>query len=57
MSVTAEQRVNTEMLKSAGDTTEHAHSASQPEQVRTTLVEMTPLSDNTLPVTSVLSHD
>ncbi|XP_064812894.1 mRNA-decapping enzyme 1A-like isoform X2 [Oncorhynchus masou masou] len=32
MSVTAEQRVNTETLKSAGDTTEHAHSASQPEQ-------------------------
>uniref|UniRef100_A0A8C7LGL9 5'-(N(7)-methylguanosine 5'-triphospho)-[mRNA] hydrolase n=1 Tax=Oncorhynchus kisutch TaxID=8019 RepID=A0A8C7LGL9_ONCKI len=32
MSVTAEQRVNTEMLKSAGDTTAHAHSASQPEQ-------------------------
>ncbi|XP_029477666.2 mRNA-decapping enzyme 1A-like isoform X3 [Oncorhynchus nerka] len=32
MSVTAEQRVNTETLKSAGDTTAHAHSASQPEQ-------------------------
>ncbi|XP_055788253.1 mRNA-decapping enzyme 1A-like isoform X1 [Salvelinus fontinalis] len=32
MSVTAEQRMNTETLKSAGDTTEHAHSASQPEQ-------------------------
>ena len=57
MSVTAEQRVNTETLKTAGDTTEHAHSASQPEQVRTTLVEMTALSDNMLPVTSVLSHD
>ncbi|XP_021422231.2 mRNA-decapping enzyme 1A isoform X1 [Oncorhynchus mykiss] len=27
-----EQRVNTETLKTAGDTTEHAHSASQPEQ-------------------------
>ncbi|KAK6303649.1 hypothetical protein J4Q44_G00261030 [Coregonus suidteri] len=32
MSVTTEQSVNTETLKSAGDTTERAHSASQPEQ-------------------------